>query len=342
MTEVSKAPPATSKFTRMITDFRERTPGILISVTIAMAASFVSDHHGGPTLLYALLIGMAFHSVTQGTPAAAGIQFCSKTVLRIGVALLGARISFAQIGSLGWPPIILVVVGVIATISIGALLSRPFKVSRSLGILTGGAVAICGASAALAVSAVLPQSPEKERDTLFTVVSVTVLSTIAMVIYPLMARYFGLSSADAGLLFGATIHDVAQVVAAGHMISDEAGLVATYTKLLRVALLLPAVLVISWAMRGGSGQSARQLIPVFLLVFAALVVINSMGLIPAPVVKIVADISRWCLVCAIAALGMKTSLAELAKIGWRPIMLVTTETLFLLALVSAGMWMLAK
>ena len=314
-------------------------PGVLVSVTIAMAAAFVSDHYGGPTLLYALLVGMAFHSLTIGTQASAGIGFCSKTVLRIGVALLGARISVSQIAGLGWSPIVLVITGVVATMTLGAVSFRVFGVSRSLGILTGGAVAICGASAALAISAVLPTDDEKERDTIFTVVAVTLLSTLAMIVYPLIARIFGLDSHHAGFLLGATIHDVAQVVAAGRMISDEAGLVATYTKLLRVSLLLPAVVAVAWATQGSTVQSARQLIPAFLIVFAVLVVLNSFVLFPPLWVRGMSDISRWCLVCAIAALGMKTSMADLAKIGWRPLVLVSTETLFLLLLVGAGLWL---
>jgi uncharacterized integral membrane protein (TIGR00698 family) len=306
-----------------------------------MAATFISDHHGGPTLLYALLIGMAFHSLTIGSRASSGIGFCSGPVLRVGVALLGARISLSQIGNLGWSPIILVVSGVLATIGLGAALSRLFGLSRVLGVLTGGAVAICGASAALAISSVLPADKEKERDTLFTVVSVTVLGTVAMVIYPLAARALGLSNHNAGLLFGATIHDVAQVVAAGHIISDEAGLIATYTKLLRVALLLPVVLGLAWMMRGRSTQTARQLIPLFLIAFAALVVLNSIDLFPPLAVQGMAEISRWALVIAIAALGMKTSMADLAKVGWKPLALVSIETLFLLGLVGVGLLLLA-
>lgn len=312
-------------------------PGLLICATVGMASAFISDNYGGPTLLFALLFGMAFHSLTIGTKAITGIVFCSKTVLRIGVALLGARISLSQIGSLGWSPILLVVSGVVATLSMGAALARVIGVSRNLGVLTGGAVAICGASAALAISAVLPNDKEKERDTLFTVVGVTILSTVAMVIYPLLARAFGLGAHNTGLLFGATIHDVAQVVAAGQMVSDEATLVATYTKLLRVTLLLPVVLGLAWATNGNTGRSVAQLVPFFLIGFAMLVLINSAGLIPASVAHSLAIASRWCLILAIAGLGMKTSLGDLAEIGWRPLALLISETLFLLGLVGIGL-----
>ena len=320
-----------------VSHVRDIAPGLLICATIGMASAFVSENYGGPTLLFALLIGMAFHSVVVGTKAIPGIGFCSKTVLRIGVALLGARISLSQISSLGWSPIILVMTGVAVTIAFGAFAARMMGVSRNLGVLTGGAVAICGASAALAISAVLPNDNDKERETLFTVVGVTILSTMAMILYPLLARALGLSAHTSGLLFGATIHDVAQVVAAGQLISDDATLIATYTKLLRVALLLPVILGLAWAMKGNTGQSMATLVPQFLIAFAVLVLINSTGLIPAGAAHSLAGVSRWCLIFAIAALGMKTSLADVAKIGWRPLALLVMETLLLLALVGVGL-----
>ncbi len=316
-------------------------PGVFVSAIVGMAAAFVSVNHGGPTLLYALLIGMALHSVTRESKAVAGIGFSSRTILRIGVALLGARISFAQIASLGWSPVLIVLLAVGATIVAGAFAAQRLGLSRDFGVLTGGAVAICGASAALAISAVLPSGKDKERDTLFTVVAVTILSTVAMVIYPLVARALGLGPQTAGLLIGATIHDVAQVVAAGHMLSDEVGIVATYVKLLRVALLLPVVVGVAWLLRSGTASSKRPTLPFFLIVFAALVAVNSTGLVPSAVTNQLADISRWCLICAIAALGMKTSLDELAEIGFLPLALVVAETLFLLGLVSVAIWLTA-
>ena len=322
---------------KLLNSSRELAPGILICATIGMASAFVSDNYGGPTLLFALLIGMAFHSLVIGSQAIPGIGFCSKTVLRAGVALLGARISLSQIGSLGWPPIVLVVSGVALTLIFGAVMARSVGASRNFGLLTGGAVAICGASAALAISAVLPNVKDKERNTLFTVVGVTILSTVAMVVYPVLARTFGLSAHNTGLLFGATIHDVAQVVAAGQMVSDDAALVATYTKLLRVTLLLPAVIGLAWYTKGNTGKSTAQLVPTFLIAFAVLVLINSAGFISTGAAGELASVSRWCLIFAIAALGMKTSLGDLAEIGWRPLVLLISETLFLLILVSIGL-----
>ncbi len=216
-----------------------------------MSATFLSEHHGGPTLLYALLIGMTLYFLSKGTVAAPGIQFASRFVLRLGVAMLGVRISAGKIAELGVLPIAIVVCGVISTILLGRFIAQRFELTPVQGVLTGGAVAICGASAALAISAVLPRSKDSESNTLFTVIAVTLLSTIAMVLYPVLIHAVGFSHHKAGILLGGTIHDVAQVVGAGYLISDETGIVATYVKLLRVAMLVPVVTVPEADLRAG-------------------------------------------------------------------------------------------
>ncbi|HYG85551.1 MAG TPA: putative sulfate exporter family transporter [Azospirillum sp.] len=310
-------------------------PGVLASVTIAVAATFLSEHYGGPVMLYALLLGMAFYFLSQEGQCVAGIGFSAKSILRFGVALLGMRITVNQILQLGIAPLLIVFAAVVLTIGSGLVLSRVMKLRKDFGLLTGGAVAICGASAALAISAVLPKHEHHERDAIFAVIGVTTLSTVAMIIYPMIVTLFGLDSAQAGVVLGGTIHDVAQVVGAGYSISTEAGDNATFVKLLRVAMLLPSVFVISLMFRGATSDAGKAPppLPAFLVAFAVLVMINSTGLVPAVVGDGLNALSRWCLVTAIAALGMKTSIKAMLQLGWAPVMLIVGETLFLLALV---------
>jgi len=314
-------------------------PGLLICIVIALASTFVSEHYGGPTLLYALLLGMAFFFLSKNPSTISGIQFGSRTVLHLGVALLGARITLAQIIDLGPAPILIVIGAIILTILFGRYFVSALKLDSGMGLLTAGATAICGASAALAISAVMPKHDKLERDTIFTVIAVTALSTMAMIIYPLIVEALGFDNTEKGIFIGATIHDVAQVVGAGYMISDETGNVATFTKLFRVAMLVPVVLIFAlvvarWG-RGqvGSTRGARAGLPWFLVAFVVIVAINSVGVIPAPVQVGMVELSRWCLVIAIAGLGMKSSFQELAILGWRPVALVVGETLFLASLV---------
>ena len=333
-------PQAKSQSLFSVATWRRVAPGALISATIAMAATFISDHHGGPTLLYALLVGIAFHFLSKDANIAPGIEFTSKTILRIGVALLGARISAGQIAELGVMPVLLVPTVVIATIVLGRYTAGALGLSASNGILSGGSVAICGASAALAISAALPHKENHERDTLFTVIAVTVYSTVAMILYPPLVRSLGLDDRAAGILLGGTIHDVAQVVGAGHLISTQAELVATYVKLLRVAMLMPVVMAISWIFSKENAAASGvkgPMLPLFLVAFAVLALANSLGLIPKIAVTPLTDTSRWCLVSAIAALGIKTSIEKLSEVGWRPLALMMAETLFILLLVLGAL-----
>ncbi|MEQ5856288.1 putative sulfate exporter family transporter [Halomonas litopenaei] len=314
---------------------RERMPGVLICITIALATTFIADHYGGPTLLYALLFGMTLHFLSEQGPCLVGVEFAARTILRLGVALLGVRITLEQVAELGIGPVVTVVAGVVLTILAGSVLARLLGLKNDLGLLTGGSVAICGASAALALSAAMPRNEIAERNTILTVVGVTTLSTAAMVLYPLLVGALGLTDTQAGIFLGGTIHDVAQVVGAGYMISDETGDISTFVKLLRVAMLVPAVMVFMLLFRrarGGEGGKV-PMFPSFLVAFVVLVLINSLGVIPQVMVEGMTDLSRWCLVTAIAALGIKTSFQKLAVVGWKPVILMVAETVFLLGLV---------
>jgi uncharacterized integral membrane protein (TIGR00698 family) len=238
--------------------------------------------------------------------------------------------------------VVLVVIGVAATIAFGRIIAKPLGLGRELGMLSAGATAICGVSAAMALSAVMPRNENSERNLILTVVGVTSLSTVTMVIYPAIVTALGLSDSEAGIFLGGTIHDVAQVVGAGYMISSETGEAATVVKLMRVGLLVPAVLVFSFVFRQSraAGSSARPpLLPSFLVAFVVLVILNSTGVIPTAVADAMSDISRWCLVTAIAALGVKTSLQKLAVAGWKPVALMVGETLFLAILVLSAILM---
>ena len=314
---------------------KQLLPGIVVSAIVAVSASFLSEHYGAPVMLMALLLGMALGFLSEEGRAVAGIRFTSSTILRIGVALLGMRITLEQILSLGSTLLAVVIGAVFLTISFGMILARLLGESRDFGILSGGSVGICGASAALAISAVLPQDPRAERNTIFTVISVTALSTIAMIAYPPIAQWFGLDAQQAGVFLGATIHDVAQVVGAGYSMSDETGDTATVVKLLRVAMLVPIVFSLSLLLRkrGDGGSRAALPLPLFIIFFVLFVGFNSSGWATVQVQGFAGDVSRWCLVAAIAALGMKTSLKSLLEVGWRPATLLVSETVFLATLI---------
>lgn len=219
-------------------------------------------------------------------------------------------------------------------------MARQLKRPSSEGLLSGGAVAICGASAALAISAALPQNKDNEKFTLLVVVGVTVMSTMAMVMYPLMLSFLEFGPIGAGVVLGGTIHDVAQVVAAGMMMGPETGDVATIVKLFRVMLLMPVVLLIAIFYRNHPGvkssNESAQILPGFLLAFIVFVLLASMNFLEPHWVEAASNTSRWLLVTAIAAAGIKTSFKDLLQLGWYPVLMLVTETLFIALVVTTA------
>ncbi|NLR40545.1 putative sulfate exporter family transporter [Novosphingobium sp. ERW19] len=316
---------------------RALAPGLGVALVIAAAATFLSEHYTAPVMLYALLLGMAFNFLMEGERTRLGIEFASKALLRTGVALLGMRIGWAQVTALGWGPVVMVLLLVAVTILASILLARLMGFNPLFGFLSGGATAICGASAALAISASLPAHERKEQATLFTVIGVSALSTLAMIAYPVIAHAVGLDNRQAGVFIGATIHDVAQVVGAGYAISPEAGDTATIVKLLRVAMLLPVILVAGQITRrqATEGTTRPPLLPWFVAAFIGLVVLNSVVAMPEAVTDGANDLSRWCLVTSLSAIGMKTQLGDIVKVGLKPVVLMLIETALLAAMVLA-------
>ena len=319
-------------------------PGAAVSVVVATAAAFMAQQYGAPVMVMALLVGMALGFLGDDARCAPGIDFVAQQVLRLGVALLGLRVTAAQMAGLGWGTVAAVVLGVVLTIAFGIALARMLGFTSLFGLLAGGAVAICGASAALALAAALPAHPQKGRATAFTVIGVSALSTIAMVLYPVVVRWLGFDAHQAGLFLGGTIHDVAQVVGAGYSMSQDTGDTATVVKLLRVALLAPVILFATAVTRrhaeaNAGGGKRPPWLPWFAVAFFMLVALRSFDVVPASLTAGGQSLSQACLVAAMAAIGLKTRLKELATVGWRPIALMIATTIWLAALCAVAIGM---
>lgn len=321
-------------------------PGAGLCGLIALAASFVAGLHGGTPMLYALLFGTALHYLHAEVRTAPGVRFCAGTLLRLGVGLLGARITLGQIAALGWPIVAITILGAATTLLAGVAMARRLHLTATLGVLAGGATAICGASAAMAIAAVLPQDAARERETLSVVVLATLLSTVAMLAYPLVATLLHLPPALAGLFIGGSIHDVAQVVVAGYALGNGAGDAASVVKLLRVSLLAVVVTGVALAFRPpGSSASAvagrrPPLIPGFVLLFLAMAVWHSLGWLPGPLQTGLGQASQACLTVGVAALGMKTSFLELTRSGRRTALLMGFTTGWIgLLMLGGALWL---
>jgi uncharacterized integral membrane protein (TIGR00698 family) len=330
--------------------FRRLVPGVALSAAIAVAAvaaaPLVARAFPIPAIVIALIFGIALNSIATQPIFAAGITFCVKTLLRWAVALLGLRIALSEIVALGFGTAVVVVLSMATTIISGFLLARAFGQSDHYGALAGAGTAVCGASATLATASVLPHYQGKEADTAFVVIAVNALSTVAMVLYPALCTALGFDSTRTGVMLGATIHDVAQVAGAGYAVSEPVGNTSVIVKLFRVLLLFPVVVSIAWwFLRPRPPFSAlKASIPVFALVFLALCVLNSvLSAMPTaagiyqPVKAALGQISTWGLLIAIGALGLGTSFAAIAKLGWRHVATVTGTTIVILVVVTAGL-----
>ncbi|KTF18829.1 YeiH family protein [Pseudoalteromonas sp. 10-33] len=310
--------------------------GASIAAMTGLAALFLSEHYGAPAMLFALLLGMAVSFLYQSdSPCAKGIDFTGSTILRVGIVLLGTRIALGDLITLGWQTALMLAGAIFTTIILGVILARVFGLQKRFGALTGGSVAICGASAALAISSIMPNSEHKERDTLLTVIGVTAMSTIAMILYPIIVNYLEFDAHNAGVFLGGTIHDVAQVVGAGYSVSPETGDIATLTKLVRVAMLLPVVLIMMVIINRSSQSNKGDLpkVPGFLIGFVILMVINSCFSLPNVLLESANELSKFFLITAIAAIGMKTNLGKLTEVGIKPIILIVAETVWIALLI---------
>lgn len=324
-------------------------PGIALAAAVALAgyaaAQWVAPAVPIPAMLLALCLGIALNPAVGFLSAEPGLAFCMRSVLRWAVALLGLRIGLSDIFDIGIGNALLVVVAMAITIASGFALARWNRFPPGFGALAGVATGVCGASAALAVSSVIPDYKGKKEDLAFVIVSVNALATVAMLVYPPLCTLLGFDAQQTGVLLGGTIHDVAQVAAAGYAVSTDAGNSAVIVKLFRVFLLLPVVLIVQlhFSRLGMRSGDARVQVPVFAIAFLVLCVINSAvpfapALMPhyAPVRSILLEASTWGLLLAVAALGLCTSTRAIVALGWRPLGLVVGATLVILVIVAGG------
>jgi uncharacterized integral membrane protein (TIGR00698 family) len=325
-------------------------PGVALSALVAaagyLAAPYVAPIVPIPSMVIALVIGIALNPLAARPAMQPGMAFCVRTVLRCAVALLGLRVGLSDIAALGPGTATLIVIAMAATLASGFMFARWSGQQAGFGALVGVGTAVCGASATLAVSTVVPNYPGKQADIAFVVVAVNALATLAMLFYPPLCLLLGFDPQTVGVMLGGTIHDVAQVVGAGYAISTDAGNTSVIVKLFRVFLLLPVVLGVGWYFTrlGQQHGTARVPVPVFGIVFLALCALNSIvpmmpALLPAYtlVKSVLVEASTWGLLLAIGALGLGTSVKTIVNLGWRHITTVLSATAVIFVVVTGGL-----
>ncbi|MBB4640342.1 YeiH family protein [Rhizorhapis suberifaciens] len=316
----------------LVERWKALSPGLAICGIASIAAAWLSEHYGAPIILMGLLIGLSLNFITSEPRTHKGLDMASKTCLRWGIVVLGTQVTLAQIGGFGPIPFIALLLVMSASMAAALIVARLAGQSTAIGLLAGGATAICGASAALALFGVLGTKRVSQGQFALTLVVISVASALAMSFYPLLAAALHFDDRQAGFLIGASIHDVAQAIGGGYAFSDTAGSYATIVKLSRVALLAPVVAAVSMLMANDQddnrGHWIRKLaLPWFITLFLAVVLLNSM----LPVPRIVGDISlvlsKGLLLLAVTATAMRSRLDLIMEMGWRGAMPVIAATL---------------
>jgi len=310
-------------------------PGLLLCAALAAIATAIAAW-GGSGVVWALLLGIAIASIrAPGARWIGGIDFASRHVLRLGVALLGLQISAVAFHVLSLTSVAMLAVDVAAVLVAGWLLGPLLGIERKLALVLAGAVAICGASAAAAFATVLTPDEDGKRNVGLTIGLLSLLSMAAMLLYAPIALAMKLDAGGAGYLLGGTIHEVAHAVAAGYSIDQATGDIATMTKLLRVALLAPGLLLTAWAQNVTEESNSVPRPPWFLVCFALFALANIAGLLPRVISDIAAPSSRFCLVLAMAAIGLMLPWRSLTAYGWRPLAMLLALSGLLFALAAA-------
>lgn len=311
---------------------RHAAPGVALCAALAAAASLLHRVPGlgvFSAMILAIVLGMLLHNLF-GTPhwAKAGATFSVRWILRGAIVLLGLQLTVQQLAQTGFTGLAIIAATLGATFVFTKWLGRRLGVEAKLAELIAAGTAVCGASAVIAVDSVT-RAPDE--DVAYAIACVTVFGGIAMFLYPALYPFLQLTPKAYGLWTGASIHEIAQVIAAAFQHGTDAGHAGTIVKLARVSMLAPLVLVLGFLRRGhhGGAQRGAPPLPFFVLGFVAMVGLNSLGVIARPALGEIAQVTTFLLATALAAMGLGTDVKKLAAKGLRPLALGAAAFLFI-------------
>ena len=295
--------------------------------------SWIRDTLHLSALLMVILLGMASRSLAMVPEAALpGIRIAQRPLLRWGVAGLGFRLSVGELLKIGGPALVVVTVSTLSALAFGWWVARRLGVGEKLGLLLGVGGAICGASAVVAADSVVQG---ERKDSALALGVITLLGTLGIVLYPMLQRALDMREFVYGVWNGASLHEMAQVVAAGFGVSEEAARVATVVKLARITLLAPVILYLSWSLRHRrreTGQAKVAVLPWFLVLFVFFTAVNSTGFLPGRATGAFRKADLWLLCIGMAGVGLQTGFHDLREAGARPILAGAAQWAFLAVL----------
>lgn len=297
---------------------------LLAAAALLLASTAQLSALGLSALPLAILLGILLGNLEHRSPSArdaAVLAFSQQKLLRLGIILFGFNLSFQQIVAIGWPVLLIDALVIAVVLSVGIVVgTRCFGLSREVAVLTSVGSAVCGAAAVMAVE---PVVRARERDVTVAVATVVLFGTLAMFSYPLIFARLNIDAAVFGIYVGSTVHEVAQAVAAGQSIGEEAMRNAVVAKLIRVMLLAPVVMLLAaWMLRRVEVDSADRAplpLPWFVLGFIAAAALNSLVALPPLVLDSLQWLSQGALALAMAALGYKTRWQTIRQAGLRPL-----------------------
>jgi len=307
-----------------------RLPGLLLSLSLAAIAWWLGTLVpiiGGP--VFGILLGMVVRASGRVSQSMSpGITFSSKQLLQISIVLLGSGLSLRQVYTTGAGSLAVMLTTMATCLGTAWLMGRLLGVSSSLTTLVGVGTAICGASA---VAAVAPVIEAEDQDVAYSISTVFTFNVMAVLLFPALGHLMGLGMHSFGLWAGTAINDTSSVVAAAYSYGQEAGTYATVVKLARATMIIPIALIIAAvrsaaARRDGAGKQVnlRKIFPWFILGFLGASVINSIGVLPAPAIGYATVTGKFLIVVALTAIGLSAQFKQIAKTGFRPILLGLT------------------
>jgi uncharacterized integral membrane protein (TIGR00698 family) len=326
---------------------KKHSSGIILSGGIAALAYIISSVLPAGILgetLIALVLGMLLNPlVCRYQFFDSGINWTSKRILRAGIIIAGITLSFPQVIKAGKFSLILMMFTLATAFGAGYICKKVFKINWKLASLLSVSTAICGGTA---VATLGPTIRAKNRDIAYAISATFIFDLITVIAFPWIGRLLGLGDTGYALWIGTAVNDTSSVVAAGYAFSDAAGLLATIVKLTRTLFIVPIVLVFSWiyAKKETPSQTAekvsiRRIFPWFILGFLAVVGIRSTGIVPDNIVAGISLLSKFLLSMALAAIGMKTSLKEVAGVGIKPMIagvIIDISVVFVSLFAQAG------
>ena len=326
-----------------LSKFKGYTPGLLVCILAGILAAYISEITVIPVMLLAIIIGLLLHVLNSVSILKDGINWSSRGLLYTGVALMGLRIDLTDLSQVGFMAPLFVILTLITTLLVGYAIARALGQSKDFSILMSGAVGICGVSAAAAICSALEDNPLRDAQLAITIAGITVLSTLAMLLYPFISNALNLNILESGIFMGGGIHNVSQAVGAGYAVSNEAGDLAVIFKLVRVSMLLPVIIIISLVWGKGSStpypnvrSKLKASTPPFLVVFCLLALLSCLNIVP-DLAKNAGNISaHWALIISLVAIGIKTDTRLVMKVGAMPLTIMTLTTAFMGAMLLIG------